>query len=128
MKSVRLNEIYDAYKDQIEFFVIYIREAHAADEWQTPQNLYEEIIYQAPTNDDERAKVASACQIGLDLKMPMLVDSIDNDVEEKYISSPIRLYVIDRDGTLTYVGDQGPRGFDPDSWVEAIKEQVALVD
>ena len=128
MKSVRLNEIYDAYKDQIAFFVIYIREAHAADEWQTPQNLYEEIIYDAPTTNDERAEIASACQIGLDLKMPMLVDSIDDDVEEKYLSRPIRLYVIDREGTLTYVGDQGPRGFDPDSWVAAIEQQVALVD
>ncbi len=128
MKAVRLNEIYDTYKDQIEFFCIYIREAHAADEWQTPQNLLEEIIYEAPTSDDERAEIASACQIGLDLKMPMLVDSIDNDVEEKYISSPIRLYVIDAEGMLTYVGDQGPRGFDMETWVEAIKEQTALVD
>jgi len=122
MKAVRLNEICDTYKDQIEFFCIYIREAHATDEWQTPQNLYEEVIYTTATSDDERAEVALACQIGLDLKMPMLLDSIDNDVEEKYVSSPIRLYVIDPEGKITYVGDQGPRGFDMDTWEDAIKE------
>ncbi len=124
MQSVRLNEIYQQYNDDIEFFLIYIREAHAADGWQTPQNLYEEIIFDAPTTDDERAEIGHACQIGLDLEYPMLIDSIDNDVDNKYIGAPIRLYVIDADGRLTYVGDRGPRGFDPESWVDAIEEQI----
>ncbi len=113
---MRLNEIYQAHKGGIEFFLIYIHEAHAANGWQTPQNLYEEIIYDAPTTDDERAEIGQACQINLDLKMPMLLDSIDNDVEEKYITSPIRLFVIDKDGIITFNGAQGPRGFDPDAW------------
>ena len=122
---MRLNQIYQAYKDGIEFFLIYIREAHAADRWQTPQNLYEEIIYDEPTTDDERAEVGQACQINLDLKMPMLLDSIENDVEEKYITSPMRLFVIDEQGIITFNGAQGPRGFDPDAWEEAIKERIA---
>lgn len=123
---MRLNEIYDAYKNRIEFFVIYIREAHPSDGWQTPQNLYDEVIYKAPTSDDERAEIAGSCQIGLDLKMPILIDSIDNQVEDKYITKPIRLFVIDRDGVITFNGAPGPRGFDPDKWEEAIKEQIAL--
>ncbi len=121
---MRLNEIYQQYKDDIQLYLIYIREAHAADGWQTPQNLYEDIIYNEPTTDDERAEVGQACQIDLDLKYPMLIDSIDNDVDNKYIGAPIRLYVIDPDGRLTYVGDRGPRGFDTDSWVQAIEQQV----
>ena len=125
MQSVRLNEIYREFKDDIQFYLIYIREAHAADGWQTPQNLYEDIIFDEPTSDDERAEVGHACQIGLDLKYPMLIDSIDNDVDNKYVGQPIRLYVIDPDGILTYVGDRGPRGFDPESWVEAIRQQIA---
>lgn len=124
---MRLNEIYGEHKDDIQFLLIYIREAHPSDGWQTPQNLYEDIIYDAPANADERAEIAHACQIDMDFEMPMAIDSIDNDVEEKYISSPIRLYVIDKDGILTYVGHEGPRGFDPDSWIEAIKEQIATV-
>ncbi len=124
MQAVRLNEIYQQYNDDIQFLLIYIREAHAADGWQTPQNLYEDIIFDEPTTDDERAEVGHACQIGLDLKYPMLIDSIDNDVDNKYIGAPIRLYVIDPDGKLTYVGDRGPRGFDTDTWVGAIKQQI----
>ncbi|MBT5047800.1 MAG: hypothetical protein HOM58_04800 [Rhodospirillaceae bacterium] len=121
---MRLNDIYEAHKDNFEFFLIYVREAHPSDGWQTPQNLYEEVIFEAPTNEDERAEVGNACQIALDLKYPMLIDSIDDDVENKYVASPIRLYVIDGEGIITYVGDEGPRGFDPDSWEDAIKEQI----
>ena len=125
MQAVRLNEIYDAHKDNIQFYLTYIQEAHAADGWQTPQNLYEEVIYNAPTNDDERADVASACQVDLGLKIPMLLDSIDDNIEDKYRSVPIRLYVVNREGILTYAGAPGPRGYDLDAWEEAIKEEAA---
>jgi hypothetical protein len=46
----------------------------------------------------------------------MLIDSIDNDIEEKYISLPMRLYLVGADGRIVYTGDRGPFGFDPDSW------------
>ena len=127
MQSVRLNDIYEAHKDNIEFFLIYVCEAHPSDGWQTPQNLYEEVLFDAPTNADERADVANACQIGLDLKYPMPIDNIDDEVERKYVASPIRLFVIDEKGILTYAGDQGPQKFDPDGWEDAIKKQTASV-
>lgn len=125
MQAVRLNEIYLAHKDDLQFYLTYIQEAHAADGWQTPQNLYEEVIYNAPTNDDERAHVASACRVDLDLKIPMLLDSIDDNVEDKYRSAPIRLYVVDAEGVLTYTGAPGPRGYDMDAWEEAIEQETA---
>jgi len=125
MQSVRLNDIYEAHKDNIEFFLIYVREAHPSDGWQTPQNLYDEVVYEAPTNEDERADVGNACQIALDLKYPMLIDSIDDDVERKYVASPIRLFVIDENGILTYAGEEGPHKFDPDGWEDAIRKQTA---
>jgi hypothetical protein len=125
MQAVRLNEIYEAYKDKLQFYLAYIQEAHAADGWQTPQNLYEEVIFNAPTSDDERADVASACQAHLDLKLPMLLDSIDDNVEDKYRSAPIRLYVVNAEGVLTYCGEPGPRGYDLDGWEEAIRKETA---
>lgn len=127
MQSVRLNDIYQAHKDKIEFFLIYVREAHPLDGWQTPQNLYDEVVYEAPTNEDERAEVGNACQIALDLKYPMLIDRIDDDVERKYVASPVRLFVIDEDGIVTYAGEEGPHKSDPDGWEEAIKRQTVFV-
>ncbi len=124
---MRLNEIFEAHKDNIEFFLIYVREAHPADGWQTPQNLMEEVLYDAPTTDDERADIGNACQIALDLKFPMLIDGMDDQVERNYVAAPIRLFVIDAAGILTYAGDQGPQHFDPDGWEQAIKKQMAGV-
>jgi len=57
--------------------------------------------------------------------MPMLIDTIANEAEEKYVSLPMRLYLIGRDGTIVYTGDRGPRGFDPSTWEDAIKIQLA---
>ncbi|MBT3792819.1 MAG: hypothetical protein HOF95_07325 [Rhodospirillales bacterium] len=125
MQAVRLNEIYEAHKDKLAFYLTYIQEAHPANGWQTPQNLYEEIIHNAPTSDDERAEVAGVCQTSLDLKIPMLLDSIDNDVVDKYRSAPIRLFVVNPEGIITFNGAIGPRGYDLDAWEEAIKKEIA---
>lgn len=122
---MRLNEIHDRYKNDVAFFVIYIREAHPDDGWRVPENLHDRIHYDEPRTDGERTEVASACQVAMSIRMPMLIDSIDNDVEEKYISQPIRLYLVGRDGQLVYSGDQGPFGFNPDTWEQAIQDELA---
>ena len=125
MQAVRLNEIYQTYRDDVEFFLVYIREAHPSNGWQTPQNLYEEIIYSRPVTVDERADIADACQIDLGLDLPMLIDNMANEVDEKYIAEPIRLYVVDRDGTITFNGAPGPAGYDLDAWETVIQSTLA---
>ncbi len=55
----------------------------------------------------------------------MLIDNIDDEVENTYVAAPIRLYVIDPNGKITYAGKEGPHLFDPDGWEEAIKAQTA---
>jgi len=122
---VRLNDIHAKYNDKVRFLLIYIREAHPDDGWRVPENLNRKIRYREPTTDTERTAVATVCQIDLGLQMPMLIDSIDNDVEGKYVSLPMRLYLIDRDGKIAYAGDRGPFGFDPDTWEAAIRAEVA---
>ena len=123
---MHLNEIYKTYgnKNDIEFFLIYIREAHPSDGWQTPQNLYDDVVYSTPGSDDERAEIAGVCQTVQDIWLPMLLDGIDNEIEGKYIAAPIRLFVIDRRGRITYNGAPGPQGFDPEAWVTAIRDQL----
>ena len=121
---MRLNEIYDACKNDIDFFLIYIREAHPSDGWQTPQNLYDDVIFDTPETDDARAEIAGVCQISQDIRLPMLLDGIDNDIESKYISAPIRLFVIDPEGRITFNGAPGPQGFDPEKWNDAIQAQI----
>jgi hypothetical protein len=121
---VRLNEIYSKYRDQVRFCIIYIREAHPDDGWRVPENLRQDIRVREPRSAAERKAVATLCQVNLDLQMPMLVDAIDNPVEESYIALPMRLYLIGRDSRIVYTGDRGPFGFNPDTWEEAIKEEI----
>ena len=122
---MRLNEIYETYRSDVEFFLIYIREAHPSDGWQTPQNLYDDVVFETPSSEDERAEIAGVCQINQDIRLPMLLDGIDNDIEGKYVSAPIRLFAIDADGRITFNGAPGPQGFDPDAWEAAIRDLVA---
>ncbi len=122
---MRLNELYAKYKDQVRFYIVYIREAHPSDGWQVPANLSENIIYPEPTTDEERTEVASACQIDLDLHIPMLVDGIDNDVDKKYVGLPMRLFLVDGAGMIAYAGDKGPFGWDDEAFEETLKQVIA---
>ena len=121
---MRLNEIYNVYKDRVEFLCIYTREARPSDGWQVLDNLEAGIIVLEPVTTTERTAVGSDCQISLDIQMPLLIDSIDNEVEEKYISLLMRLFVIGSDGKVIYTGGRGARGFDPDSWEPNIKQLI----
>lgn len=47
------------------------------------------------------------------VSLPVLVDSIDDTAGKAYSAWPDRLYVIDAEGKLAYVGAPGPRGFQP---------------
>lgn len=122
---MRLNELYAKYQDRVRFYIVYIREAHPSDGWQVPNNLIEDILYTEPTTDDERTEVASACQLDLDLHMPMLADPIDNDIDNKYVGLPMRLFPVEADGKIAYAGDKGPFGWDDEAFEETIKKVIA---
>ena len=117
--------MYEQYGSDVEFLCVYVREAHPDDGWRVPENLEENIHFNEPVTDDERTQVAHVCQLSLDLKMPMLVDGMDNLVEEYFKAMPMRLFLIDRDGLIAYTGDTGPFGFDPDSWEAAIQQSLS---
>ena len=121
---MRLNELYARYKEQVQFYIVYIREAHPARGWQVPNNLIEDILWDEPESDEERTEVASACQIDLDLHMPMLVDAIDNDIDEKYVGLPMRLFLVDAEGKIAYAGAKGPFGWDDESFEETLKKVI----
>jgi hypothetical protein len=103
---------------------VYIQEAHPSDGWQVLTNLRQGVVYAQPTSEDERAEVAEACVLGLDLKMPMVVDDMSNEVDEAYSALPERLYVIDAEGTIAWRSGPGPWGFDLDGFEAALRAQV----
>lgn len=73
-----LHALWERYRDRVAFAVVYIREAHPEDGWVVTPNRDEDIRVQDPTSNAERAEVAAACAIRLEIRMPVLVDPIDD--------------------------------------------------
>jgi hypothetical protein len=108
----------------VQFYVVYIQEAHPSDGWQMEVNEREDVVYHQPTTMDERAHVADACALALDLRVPTLIDEISNEVDEAYSALPDRLYLVDAEGRIAYRSGQGPRGFLPDEFEQAISDHL----
>lgn len=118
-----LNRLYREYRDRVEFYVVYIEEAHPIDAWQLSDNLEDDVLVATTRTADERYQVAGLCLTKLGIDVPTLVDEPDNRVERAYTAWPDRLYVIDRDGLIAYKSEAGPFGFKPAD-VEATLKQI----
>ncbi len=121
---MRLDEIAANYREHMDFYCVYIQEAHPSDGWQVAHNLEDGVIHQAPTTLDERADLAEVCVLGLDMKMPMLLDTMSDVVDGLYNALPERLYVIDADGRVVFKTVAGSPGFDPEAWAAAIEAHL----
>ena len=99
-----MNEIYECYKDWVDFYLVYIREAHPTDGWQVFSNLNDDVIHADPKDANERAELAGVCMLKLDFTTPTLLDNMQNEVDNKYAALPERLYVLDKDGKVFYRG------------------------
>jgi len=93
--------------------VIYIKEAHPTDGWSMPRNEQQGIHIKDPKTYDERVNVARKACSTLKIKLPCLVDSMDNAVNRAYAGWPDRLYIVDKDGKIAVKGAPGPAGFAP---------------
>ena len=60
---------------------------------------------------EDREKAASTCVAALDLKIPVLLDDMDDSVAAAFHGQPDRLFILSPDGTIAYRGGRGPRGF-----------------
>lgn len=120
-----LEELYDRHRDEVAFFVVYIREAHPEDGWVLADNRREEIALADPTSLEERAAAADACSLRLETRIPILLDDVDDAVASAYGGWPDRLYLIGRDGRVAFQGGRGPDGFRPEELARAIETELA---
>jgi hypothetical protein len=118
--------MYERYRDEVSFFVVYIGEAHPSDAWQVPSNIRDRVVYASPTDADERAALAGVCITRLGIKLPALVDRFDDATEKAYAGWPDRLYLIDRDGRIAYKSNPGPFGFKPADLEAALRPHVPV--
>lgn len=88
-------------------------------------NVSDEVVFDQPTTEDERAEVAEACVLRLRFEMPMLLDDMTNQVDTAYSALPERLYLLGPESVILYRSEQGPWGFDVDAWLAEIEKVVS---
>ena len=84
-------------------------------------NVRQNVVFASPKSPEARTDIASACVRNLHLKIPALLDPLDNPTERAYTGWPDRLYVIDREGRVAYKSKPGPFGFQPAGVEQALQ-------
>ena len=116
-----MEQLYSQYKDRVEFFVVYVQEAHPTDGWQVDSNVDENILFRQHQSFQERDEAAQSCTIDLQIRVPTLVEDMDNAIDEAYGAAPERLYLIGKDGKVVYHGGAGPHFFDLEELDQALQ-------
>ena len=104
--------------------MVYIQEAHPVDLWQVSSNVRDGVLFASPQTPAERIATAETCVVKLAVKLPALVDGIDNRIERAYTGWPDRLYVIGTDGRVRYKSAAGPFGFSTRDLEQGLKQTL----
>lgn len=106
----------------VAFLTVYTAEAHAEDGWKLVDQYINDTEY-THENDfcfpyakdiNERKKMAEWLIDKKHFEMPIVLDSMEDNLLKAYNSWPIRLYIIHK-GKVAYCGKQGPFGYNPAS-------------
>ncbi len=101
------------YSDVADFLMVYIREAHASDEWRMDENDEAGWSVEQPKSCEARVETAREFAEKVHLAIPLLVDDVDDAVSIPYGGWPGRFYLIDAGGMVLYRSEVGPFGFRP---------------
>jgi tetratricopeptide (TPR) repeat protein len=127
-----LKRLFERYHDQVDFRLVYIREAHAEGgpeaQWQSTINQKEGIALSPARNATEKQEHANLCLRTLDLPFPALVDGMDDRAETAYQAWPSRVYLIGRNGRVAFNTRLGELDFHPADLEGALREIVAAKD
>src|SRR5438270_105894 len=74
--------------------------------------------------DSERLRVVESCALRLPVRIPVVIDGIEDGVAAAYGAWPDRLYLVGRDGRIAFQGGTGPFGFLPEELEAAIEEEL----
>ena len=132
---MRLSDLYERYHEEVQFLVVYIREAHPIDGWWLGGGMIGAILrlvkskaatdVKDPRNLEERRSVATRCESELRYGIPTLVDDMADSVSKAYAGRPTRLYLVDSQGKTVYAGGLGPYGFKPAELQAAIESLLS---
>ena len=59
--------------------------------------------------------------------MPVVVDSVDDEIASAYGALPDRLYLVGKGGRIAFQGEPGPWGFQPEDLEGAIEAELERI-
>ncbi len=127
--------VYKKYRDDVEFMMVYIREAHSTDRWWLAETKFMRFVsvlsndyplydIKEPKSIEERRVAATACRAKLLEDMPVYVDDMSNSVNQNYVGWPTRKYFLDKEGQVKYDSGLGPYGFSPDVFKDELSKYL----
>ena len=115
-----LKSLYSRYGQRLPFFLVYIREAHATNNWQSTQNEREGVSLPPARTMVEKSEHAVMCTRKLHLPFTALVDGMDGRVEKAYSAWPSHVFVISMDGRILYTSGLSQQDFQPKALENAL--------
>ena len=115
--------MYKAYKGQVQFFLVYIREAHPSRGDKVDRRG--QLAIAQPKTMEERVIAADKCMKGLKLTIPILLDTIDGAYLKSFGGFQAGTAVIDIDGKIAYWTRGGPWDCKPKEAKAALKKLLA---
>jgi type I thyroxine 5'-deiodinase len=124
-----IEALYAAYKDKVDFFLVYVREAHPVDarpgQEGRPGNPSrgDPDIRQARSIDD-RTVAATQCVANMRFSLPLLLDNMEGTTEKAYGGWPAATAIVDVDGKICFQS-HGPGGARPKEAEAVLKQLLA---
>lgn len=123
-----MEALHAAYGDHATFLTVYTVEAHpqgdpspyTGQEWVTNENRRSGILYRQPTTAAERRELADTMRDELAVRMPIIVDDMENSTWHAFGMAPNAAYLIGSDGRVKV--RQG--WFEPREFERALQREV----
>ncbi|MGA7415965.1 MAG: tetratricopeptide repeat protein [Bryobacteraceae bacterium] len=120
-----LKALYAKYGKQTPFLLVYIREAHSGDGWESTRNTREGVSIQQASTIPEKQEHATMCTGKLRLPFPAVVDGLDGAVENAYNAWPSLALVVGTDGRVLYTTRLTELEFHANELEAALQQAVA---
>lgn len=85
-----IKALYDEFRDDVEFFFVYVREAHPGERVPAHGSM------------DEKIAAARLLREAEDLEMPVLVDDLRGSIHRNYSGLPNPAFLIDKSGHVAF--------------------------
>ena len=126
-----METLYKAYKDKVQFLLVYLREAHPSrstdsrDKSRIRKPSKGGLDIAQHTSMKERVIAADKCMAKLKMTIPILLDEMDSPFLKAYGGSPAGTAVIDIRGKIAYWNRGAPNGCKPKEAEKTIKKLLA---